>query len=71
MTKQEQFLWVVQTSILAQLEPNGVTALMLEAIRASERLPPDKELGEAACEFCEWALAQIHGEANLEKPNWF
>jgi hypothetical protein len=34
MTKQEQFLWVVQTSILAQQEPNAVFPLMLEAIRA-------------------------------------
>jgi hypothetical protein len=70
MTKQEQFLWVVQTTILAQQEPNGVTALMLEAIRASERIPQNKELGEAVAEFCEWALPRIRGEANSEKPAW-
>jgi hypothetical protein len=71
MTKQEQFLWVVQTSILAQQEPDGATVLMLEAIKASEKLPPNKELREAAGEFCEWALAKLHGEDDPEKPDWF
>jgi hypothetical protein len=71
MTKQEQFLWVVQTSLLAQQEPDGVTTLMLEAIKASEQLPPDKKLGEAAGEFCEWALARLHGEDDPKKPTWF
>jgi len=71
MTKQEQFLWVVQTSLLAQQEPDGVTVLMLEAVKVSEQLPPDKALQEAVSEFCDWAVARLHGEDEPEKPNWW
>lgn len=66
MTKQEQFLWVVQTTLLGH-QTEGITPLMLEAIRASERIPQDKKLEEATVDFCEWALRR---DDNSAMPAW-
>jgi hypothetical protein len=67
MTKQEQFLWVVQTLVLvnagdigrrfraSHLEntAEGVSLILSEAIFASERIPDDLSAADAAMQFCE------------------
>ena len=66
-TKQEHFLWVVQTLVLVNAgdvgrrfrakhfehTAEGVSLILSEAIFASERIPDDLSAGEAALQFCE------------------
>jgi hypothetical protein len=86
MTKQEQFLWIVQTTILAnvihfasqralakwhQYSGVGVTGLMADAILASERIPSELSVTEAADDFCGYVLWRDEGTERPELPLWF
>jgi len=85
MTKQEQFLWIVQTTILAnviasqrdladkwhQYSGVGVTGLMADAIFASERIPSELSVTEAADDFCGYVLWRDEGTERPELPLWF
>jgi len=75
MTKQDQFLYIVQTAILAnginlssqadsekyrhEFSATGVLGMLNEAIRASERIPENMEAYDAAHEFCSHMLGHI------------
>lgn len=72
MTKQEQFLIVVQTVVLADVIGTGAGdgakyaaySYMAMALHASERIPHELEPAEAAEEFCRWQLD------DGDKPDW-
>lgn len=80
-TKQEHFLWIVQTAILAEkhqdnYSPAVAKNLMVDAVRASELIPEDKTAAEAADDFCLWMLhslrnIQIEGGEEPTCPAWF
>ena len=78
MTKQEQFLWIVQTAIIVnavrlstQVRPDremtgiGLTGnwgAISDAIRASELIPADMDADTAADEYCTYMLANQRQE---------
>jgi hypothetical protein len=81
LSKQEQFLWIVQTTILANainvtsgevseeyrtdISGNGVFIMMDEAVRASELIPDDMEVTEASDDFCTWVIKKWRDDAEL------
>ena len=93
MTKQEQFLWIVQTAILANAinlvsrpdaperyrnvySAGGASGIMAEAIEASEMIPDEMPVRDAADDFCSWSLDNLRDEAErgsegAEPPAWF
>ena len=78
MTKQEQFLWIVQTAIIVnavrlstEVRPDReVTGIGLtgnwgaisDAIRASELIPADMDSDTAADEYCTYMLGNLRQE---------
>lgn len=83
MTKQEQFLVMVQTAFLANgislsIEPDagdhrtvfsasGAITFMDDAMRASTVIPEGMSAHEAAEQFARYALANLKGDL----PWWF
>ncbi len=74
MTKQQQFLFIVQTVILTNsvnlaaqsgseyrhvFSATGVLRLAGDALYASERIPDDMSALEAATEFCRYMLDNL------------
>lgn len=87
MTNQEKFLWIVQTSVLANgvnlsldreiamdnrhnISVTGVSTLLSEAIRASEMVPDEMEVADAAFEFCYYMFENLR-EEGAQVPHWF
>ncbi|HXC95935.1 MAG TPA: hypothetical protein VNU92_09545 [Edaphobacter sp.] len=84
MTKQEQFLWVVQTMVLTNsvnvasnpaidrsaMSVTGLIVAAGEALRASELIPDDMSAIEAANEFCYSMLPNLR-EKGVRVPSWF
>lgn len=86
MNKQDRFLLLTQTAILANginltLEENakslrsdfsaaGALNLMEEALRAADLIPEDLSAEEAAWEFCGWMLESMR-EPESVLPHWF
>lgn len=72
LTKQEQFLWIVQTAIIvnavrltvgrgaggdvSEISLTGNWAAISDAIRASELIPEDMDADAAADEYCTYML---------------
>ncbi|WP_424140375.1 hypothetical protein [Roseomonas chloroacetimidivorans] len=72
MTKQEQFLWIVQTAIIVNsvrltidakpgqdvtdIGLTGNWAAISDAVRASELIPADMDAETAADEYCSYML---------------
>ncbi|MEX0352002.1 hypothetical protein CRONO_01900 [Cronobacter sakazakii] len=85
MTKQELFLWGVQTIVLSnntnviRQDPNGklahiysatgVFSVVQDAIYASERIPAELSVTEAIDQFCFYMLENLRED--LECPQWF
>ncbi|EKC7002260.1 hypothetical protein RA241_000773 [Cronobacter sakazakii] len=85
MTKQELFLWGVQTIVLSnntnviRQDPNGklahiysatgVFSVVQDAIYASERIPAELSVTEAINQFCFYMLENLRED--LECPQWF
>jgi hypothetical protein len=74
MTKSEQFLWIVQTTMLANginmaaqgaekyrhvFSAVGTIFIADETVRASEVIPEEKSAIVAAHEFCYWMLPNL------------
>ncbi len=86
MTKQEQFLYVVQTLVLTnaiklatgspsdkkRLDYYDVVNTMTVALSASERIPDDLSAGDAADEFCGNMLDNLRVGQDKEtlNPEW-
>jgi hypothetical protein len=76
VTKQEQFLWIVQTAIIVNavrltveaksgLDVSGIGltsnwGAISDAIRASELIPTDMDVDAAADEYCTFMLSNQH-----------
>ena len=93
MDRQQQFLWIVQTAILtnqtnltvgraegqyrADISMTGLWGAITEAPRASERIPKDMDVIEAANEYLTFMLPnqkEVEEKASgsrLEVPYWF
>ncbi len=85
MSKQEKFLWAVQTVILANARSDsqperprkypqlaldsGVAIIARKALTVSERIPPGMTGGEAATEFCLLLLNDAKGRTE-PLPSW-
>lgn len=85
MTKQELFLWGVQTVILSnntnviRQDPEGKLAhiysatgvfnMVQDAIYASERIPDGLAIEMAIDQFCFFILQNLRGD--LDCPEWF
>ncbi|WP_233981473.1 hypothetical protein [Pectobacterium versatile] len=85
MTKQELFLWGVQTVILSNntnvirqdldgkrahiYSATGVYSVVQDAIYASERIPDSMTAEEAVHDFCFFILENLRDKA--ECPYWF
>jgi hypothetical protein len=85
MSKQDQFLLLVQTALLAnginrsldddakqhrhEFSAAGILGLMDEAVSASEQIPDRMTAGEAAWSFCRWNLPGLR-EAGDTLPGW-
>ncbi|MNG76320.1 hypothetical protein D3C79_348450 [compost metagenome] len=85
MTKQELFLWGVQTVILSNntnvirndtegklahiYSATGVYGLVQDAIFASERIPDDLTAEDAIHDFCFFMLENLRKERQC--PHWF
>ena len=79
MTKQDHFLWMVQTAILANgislangeaqahyshsYSACGALIVAREAVRASERIPETMSAYDAALEFCTYMLDNLRHAA--------
>lgn len=86
MTKQEQFLILVQTVLLAnginrsldedalarrhEFSALGILGLMGDALYASDRIPSQMSATEAAEEFCGYMLQGLR-EEGAQCPIWF
>jgi hypothetical protein len=72
MTKQEEFLWMVQTIILARPPVMGLWGLTGDAIAASHRIPSDMSCRNAAHQFCQFFLidSERDGPALDSCPAW-
>ena len=86
MTKAEQFLWIVQTTIIANsvnlatradadanrhvFSASGVLGTAGDAIQASARIPDDMTAAEAAAEFCGYMLENLR-QKSAQVPGWF
>ncbi|MBA0204124.1 hypothetical protein [Pectobacterium aroidearum] len=85
MTKQELFLWGVQTVVLSNntnmvrqdpggkqahiYSATGVYSVVQDAIYASERIPESMTVEEAIHDFCFFTLENLRDGA--ECPDWF
>ncbi|WPU24500.1 hypothetical protein RI049_07040 [Cedecea neteri] len=85
MTKQELFLWGVQTVILSNnsnvirndnegqkshiYSATGVYGTVQDAIYASGRIPESMSAEEAVHDFCFYMLENLREEKKC--PNWF
>lgn len=79
MTKQEEFLWLVQTVILAnaiditvnrnapryahEIDAAKVLGIGSTALMASRRIPPEMSASDAATEFCFYMLEHLRHAA--------
>src|SRR3712207_2456994 len=92
MTKQGQFLWIVQTALLvnavdqtvdrgpgedrSDVSMTGNWGAITEALRASERIPPDLPAEDAAHEYCNYMFEnQREAQENaagrrMQVPTW-
>lgn len=72
MTKQEEFLWMVQTIVLATPPATGLRGLTGDAIAASHRIPSHMSGRNAAHQFCQFFLiASDRDDPALEScPAW-
>jgi hypothetical protein len=91
VTKQEQFLWIVQTTILAnginlasqrdfadkyrhKYSGTSVMGLMTDVIFASEQIPSELSVTDAAADFCGYMLWRDEGTEGTKRPelpHWF
>ena len=92
MTKQEKFLWLVQTSLLVNVNHlarhrseeddwgdisyTGNEGTISDAIRASERIPDDMSVEDAAHEYCSFMFKNLREADEAEGthvrcPEWF
>lgn len=85
MTKQEIFLWGVQTVVLSNntnmirqdvegvrshvYSATGVYGVVQDAIYASERIPDSMTAEEAIHDFCFFMLENLRGKSKC--PAWF
>ena len=86
MTKQEKFLWTVQTALLvnvnrlavdrkpgteaSDISMTGNWGAITDAIWASERIPEDMNFEDAANEYCGFMFSNQR-QAGEECPYWF
>ncbi|CAE6823691.1 hypothetical protein R70006_06330 [Paraburkholderia domus] len=85
MSKQEQFLWAVQTIVMANSIDLSVDSSIIPgqrgkftatvtivalALHASERIPSDMRVIDAAYEFCKFTLPNLR-ENGATCPAWF
>jgi hypothetical protein len=82
MTKQDQFLFIVQTAVLAngihlascadsakylhEFSATGVLGTLDDAIYASDRIPETLSAYDAAWEFCHYMFANLRAENEAE-----
>ncbi len=85
VSKVDQFLWIVQTTALADAEnhagwdamaakservtPAAVVETIAQAVRVAPLIPPDMEAGDAANEFVS-VYAQGMNEGRRKPPKW-
>lgn len=85
MTKQELFLWGVQTIVLSNntnvirrdaegklahiYSATGVFGIVQDAIYASERIPEELTAEDAIHQFCFYMLENLRGDTSC--PVWF
>lgn len=85
VSKADQFLWIVQTVILADVEnqasydPRGkspekysyssVVSAMSEAVRAAKLIPSNMDATEAASEFTSFSIVGMR--ERRKPPRWY
>lgn len=85
MTKQELFLWGVQTVILSNngnvmkqdpegrkahiYSATGIYSIVQDAIYASDKIPEKMSAEEAIHDFCFYMLENLRGDNKC--PHWF
>lgn len=86
ITKQERFLWMVQTVYLSnainrslddealerrhEFSATGTIGFTSDALEASERIPDHMSAAEAADEFLGWMIEHLR-EPDDTVPGWF